>query len=144
MSLLEKLLDRCFRSMEIRNGCESADPKGPVYLKRWYLKDYSDGVTKPAVLLHKFLSSDPDDALHDHPWGFTSIILTTGYVEETERGMHFIPPLSIITRDANHRHRVHILKTTWTLVITGPKEKSWSFFVKGVQIPWRDYLAAKC
>lgn len=36
------------------------------------------------IYLHKFMRSDEDRALHDHPWSFLSIILRGGYFEISE------------------------------------------------------------
>lgn len=68
-----------------------------VYLRRFSLK------------LHRFLNSDPDPCLHDHPWSFVSIILSGGYYEITEDfEMTWYGPGSILRRPADHKHRVVI------------------------------------
>lgn len=59
-----------------------------------------------SVKLHRFLRSDPDRDLHDHPWNFVSIILWGGYYEETNAGTAWYGPGSILRRKATHRHRV--------------------------------------
>ena len=68
------------------------------YLHRWYLTPWSkydrqnppfwSQVTRrllPNVYLHKFLRSDDDRALHDHPWFNVSFLLQGSYIEETIR-----------------------------------------------------------
>lgn len=143
--MLERILDRLFRKLEVHSGCDNADSSTPLYLKRWFLLDYSETKSRPAILLHKFVRSDPDNALHDHPWEFVSFMLWNGYVEQTEKGFERIKAGRVIHRTAHDKHRVHVDKPAWSLVITGPKEKSWSFFPEtGGKVPWREFLAEKC
>lgn len=58
-----------------------------IYLRRFFIyprdKDFSPNKLKKRWYLHKFYRGDEDPHLHDHPWPFTSLILTRGYFEET-------------------------------------------------------------
>ena len=161
---IERFLDKHFEFIEIRGGCDNMSLTTPVYLKRWFIKkgwgnerwstvvkNKEPGVQRSgnfAILVHKIMRSDEDRELHDHPWSFLSFILRNGYVEETPGGrFKRIWPLQVIRRAANWRHRVIIPngKPAWTLVLTGKKTKSWSFFDQnGRGTPWRDFLKAKC
>jgi len=50
------------------------------YLERYYIF-FKERTWFPFnVFLHKFLKSDPDD-VHDHPWGYFTLILSGGYYE---------------------------------------------------------------
>jgi hypothetical protein len=51
--------------------------RGSPYMERWQFVD------RPSfgARVHHILRSDWDRALHDHPWDFTSVILTGGYYE---------------------------------------------------------------
>ncbi len=49
------------------------------YMLRWYIIPRNKYFN---VYLHKFLRSDDDRALHDHPWANVSIILRGSYYEE--------------------------------------------------------------
>ena len=50
------------------------------YLERYYLF-LKDRKRFPFnVFLHRFLKSDPDH-VHDHPWGYATLILKGGYYE---------------------------------------------------------------
>ena len=52
--------------------------RGPL-LTRYYLLD-----TGPiAIYLHHLRASDEDRALHDHPWSFITVLLSSGYFEWT-------------------------------------------------------------
>lgn len=69
------MLDRLFAGKVIVN-CERQP-----YLHRWYLikREWL------SLFLHKFVRSDEDRALHDHPWGFVVIPIWRGYIEHSDR-----------------------------------------------------------
>lgn len=68
------ILNRLFSHREIVN-CDRN-----IYLHRWYVIR-----TAPlAVFIHKFIRSDEDRALHDHPWNFLVIPIWRGYWEHRE------------------------------------------------------------
>ena len=117
-----------------------------VYLKRWWLVPHN--VLPFNVYLHRFLRSDDDRALHDHPWANISILLSGPYTEVMPRNRKewmlkgnrdvirkrrypFIP----VFRDANWIHRVELdkdkegnEKPLWTLFITGKYRREWGFW----------------
>lgn len=128
--------------------------RGDVYLARWVLwgKRFGPG---GKVFLHKFHRGDQDDALHDHPWPFWSLILWGGYWEETLTGVadpgtgvavrqrRWHEPGSLLRRPAEWLHRVVLPpgRHCWTLVWTGPKERSWGFLCRdGRRVPWRAFV----
>jgi hypothetical protein len=104
-----------------------------------------------AVYLHEFERSDHDRCLHDHPWGFVSIILRGGYWEEMfDNGYSYRTsrrwrrPGSILVRPAKTAHRIEltagaeagILPKPWSLVIVGRKSRAWGFWtIAG----WREW-----
>lgn len=88
-TLCERILNRIFPHKIIQN-CD-----GDPYLLRWYVFK-SDRVS---LFLHKFIRSDEDRALHDHPWSFLVIPIWRGYVEHSDRA----PTLAEIYEDAGHR-----------------------------------------
>jgi len=109
-------------------------PKEDPYLQRWII------LQTPlfSIYVHKLVRSDYDRALHDHPWGFISFILT-GYAEEVcvedQAGLHwdmeFHRTGDILFRKATHRHRVIITDKAvpgWTIVLTGPRSRKWGFW----------------
>mgnify|MGYP003386467566 CR=1 FL=1 len=127
-----------------------------IYLRRYFIKRTG----KFKCFLHFFNRGDDDPDLHDHPWPFTTIPLTGGYLEETffiaraaERkdyennslkkyGMpmvgewstklDYVKPRRLHRRSADHAHRVHLIadKPVWTLVFPGAKERDWGFLPK--------------
>lgn len=124
------------------------DPANP-YLIRRYLIPRNRFLN---VYLHKFLRSDDDRALHDHPWWFVSIILKGGYLEWTPNeqfGIRRAP--SIAFRRAEHTHRVELfsdtkggLKPCWTIIITGKKAREWGFHCpQGFRV-WEHFDRSGC
>lgn len=125
---------------------------GSPYLTRWHLLSYQMGFNRN-VYLHRFHRSD-EDTLHDHPWGFWSLILWGGYFEWTREGYpdgqmvrRWYRPLSFLRRPAVWKHRVEIPERlrgrVWTLVWTGPKERSWGFWCPKGWRPWREHHARR-
>ncbi len=74
-TFMERLLNRLFEKKEIQNCAHD------IYLHRWYIFR-SDGL---AMFIHKFVRSDEDRFLHDHPWNFLVIPLWGGYIEHSDR-----------------------------------------------------------
>lgn len=119
---------------------------GP-YLERYYLGQLF-GIT---FYLHRFVSSDSERHLHNHPWGWGgSLILCGSYIEE--RALDLCPaagPAGCLTErirrswynqvNGNTIHRIHdAAPGTWTLFFHGPRQfvdtpggieqKGWGFF----------------
>jgi hypothetical protein len=146
---LERLADRV-----ARERFDIGRPSAGTYLTRWTLTGSRFHGTGGAVFLHRFHRSDADDALHDHPWPFVSIILFGGYYEHTPDRSGFVSrrwygPGRVLTRPAVYRHRVELPpgRDSWSLVFRGAKQKSWSFFclnavgrLTGRAIPWRSFV----
>jgi hypothetical protein len=103
------------------------------------------------LYLHVYHRPDEDPDPHDHPFGFRTIILLGGYVEavypwrETAQGVrvtgqngHGHGPELFVRKPGHTRlvlagtvHKITSLmgKRTVTLVIRGPKEQDWGFYV---------------
>jgi hypothetical protein len=132
---------------------------GP-YLTRYMLHDGSAGRT----YLHQFHRPDEDREYHDHPWAFTAYVLVGSYTEarlverlelvEGRTAPVLAPNLQVrfagtsYTIGASEWHRIESLcgqSSVWTIVQTGPKEKSWGFFDPntGRKTPWREFLRMK-
>jgi hypothetical protein len=73
--LLVRLLDRIFDKRVIVNCVREA------YLHRWYVIR----TERIGIFVHRFVRSDEDRALHDHPWAFIVIPLWGGYLEYSDR-----------------------------------------------------------
>jgi len=137
-SMLQNLLYRFTN----RLPCRIIDgPDGQPYLERYYLF----GVGGWHCYVHRFVGSDPDRGLHDHPWNRAfSLILSGGY-----RELRFVD--ADMQRQATRRYRAggvnrlrgddfhRVLldsgKQAWTLFCHGPRIKGWGFIIDG------DYVA---
>lgn len=128
-------------SISICEKFEVKNDEGDTYLIRYRL------IKTPwfGIYLHRILRSDDDRDLHDHPFSFLTLILKTGYVEQTPGGKKWKRPGSIIWHRAEDLHRLEIPegKTTWTFFIRGPKRRSWGFATEDGWIDWRVYLDYK-
>jgi len=124
------------------------------YLERYYLflKDRKNFPFN--IFLHHFLKGDPDD-VHDHPWGYFTLILKGGYWEfipqfnsngekTCEIGKWRGPGHFRFCR-ANSFHRIEIDPTIqcWTLFMPGPQKREWGFLVKNKWIHNDEYLASR-
>lgn len=119
------------------------------------------------IYLHKFVKSDYDEALHDHPWWFMSVILKGAYWEhradrresarsrrtagsiairsaktahrvELERDEEWIDPADM--PDADGWYPLHFTeKPVWTLFLTGPKIRDWGFHCPKGWMPWQEF-----
>jgi hypothetical protein len=77
-----------------------SDDIGSPYLERYYLFTYF-GVR---FYLHRFVASDPDRGLHDHPWPWAaSVVLSGYYFEETRKGIRRVRWLNGLVGDSFHR-----------------------------------------
>lgn len=102
------------------------------------------------LYLHRIHSPDVDPDPHDHPWMFASLVLAGGYTESVwdsgnwsswrvhERRRGSLHRMS--TRQAHKITRVD--GQLWTLVLVGPKVRTWGFWAEDGFVPWREYLAA--
>lgn len=112
-----------------------------TYLDRWGIETRIAG-----VYLHHIGAPDPGVDLHDHPWWFCSIILRGGYCEiiGEPRACHIDrrftrwasawPNLrkrdrwSVASVRLDQAHCIVTVRPgTWTLVIRGPRVRTWGF-----------------
>ena len=115
------------------------------YLLRYYIFMKDRDQTFPFnIFIHKFLKSDPDD-LHDHPWGFFTLILWGGYWEYTTDGKFWRPPGYFNMVDSSWTHRVELKKNTpcWTLFIPFQNNRKWGFYKNNEWIESDQYFATR-
>lgn len=114
------------------------------YLLRWWIIPRNPIFN---IYLHRFLRSDDDRALHDHPWLNLSIILEGAYTEETisAGGVHRRQIRSagqFKIRRAKFAHRVELHDgPCWTLFITGPRLRNWGFHCPSGWRPWQVFTS---
>lgn len=115
---------------------ELLDASGGVYMRRYYMRKSRRGDLR----YHEILKSDTDRDLHDHPWDFTSEILSGSYEEATPSGNRVYAEGDTICREAASPHRLTIIDgPVWTRVATGPYVKTWGFYTPDGWVDWRQY-----
>lgn len=136
------------------------------YMLRWWVIPRNPFLN---IYLHKFLRSDDDRALHDHPWASMSFLLTGSYLEEVpadpvkwvENGdrrtvKHLRKRWRPYFRGCEAIHRVELIpvggwnavppypqppvKPVWTIFVTGPWRRSWGFWCPYGWRSWREFL----
>lgn len=117
VSLVMRVLDRVFEKKVIVN-CDK-DP----YLHRWYVLR----TQRVGLFVHKFVRSDEDRALHDHPWSFIVIPLWGGYIEHSDRkfNLELVSDCEYLPDDFLHcpvgtpyTERIEIKRRIWPLIST--------------------------
>jgi hypothetical protein len=105
------------------------------------------------AFLHEIKGSD-ERTFHDHPWAYTTVILTGGYWEHTPvfdwkgeivgEERKWYGPGSVLRREPNHYHFLEMGDngSTWTLFMRGKRVQEWGFlpFGGGEKIHWEEYL----
>lgn len=116
------------------------------------------------LFLHRLGCPDPGEDLHDHPWWFASLVLRGGYTETVAdtRSAPFFARMAVEMPTCKrgeerswragtiHRirltecHRITALRRepTWTLILTGPRARSWGFYPPEGFVDFRKYERA--
>jgi hypothetical protein len=134
VTLIERLLYRLTAHLP----CRFIDGElGEPYLERYYLF----GAFGWHAYLHRFVDSDPDRGLHDHPWNRAlSLVLTGGYDEQRPAGAGLAHPavrtvrpwrLNFLRGDDFHRVVLRGGEPAWTFFLHGPRVKGWGFMQQG-------------
>ncbi len=143
MSLIDYLLHRITDHLP----CRIIDgERGEPYLERYYLFGLDRiGLAGWHAYLHRFVDSDPDRGLHDHPWGrAVSLVLSGGYDEirfadagasdkRLPTATRHIRPgrLNRLRGEDYHRIVLRDGRPAWTLFMHGPRVKGWGFLSNG-------------
>lgn len=116
---------------------------GQPYLERWII--WLGWIT---LRFHRFVRSDDDRALHDHPFWFVTfpfgdyreIYWDFDAHEERER---IVKAWRFHFRPAKHRHIVKLLTSpSWTFVVSSNKINDWGFWPSpDTFVPWREWDA---
>lgn len=85
-----------------------------------------------SIRVHHWLASDDPRAKHDHPWWFATFVFKGGYTDASPDGDDHLRAPAVRFRRATHRHTVFPDPGgAWTLMITGPKVRTWGFWTNG-------------
>ena len=133
-----KVIDDLLYRISARLPCRFIDgEQGEPYLERYYLF----GAFGWHAYLHRFVDSDPDQRLHDHPWNrAVSLVITGGYNEQRPTGadaeaisIRNIRPFRLNFLRGEDFHRVVLQegRPAWTLFLRGPRVKGWGFVQGG-------------
>jgi len=124
-----------------RLPCDSlSGPDGAEYMRRYYTSGHPKS---RSARFHQIISSDPGRVMHDHPWDFTSRLLSGTYIEHTPQGTRTWTAPCVITRRAEMPHRLELPDgEVWTYVVLGRPRRRWGFWTAGGWVHWRDYPGA--
>jgi hypothetical protein len=128
MSLLNSLLFKLSGYLKIKMI------KGELnqpYLERYMLFRWGKN-GEHTLFLHRFLDSDSDQGVHDHPWNSLSFILSSGYNEE--RMIEKNGKKQLIVRDVKPFTFNRILKTDFHRIILKEKSPAWTLFYHGPRV----------
>lgn len=115
-------------------------PDDDHQLQRWFVVPRNPFNN---VYLHRFLRSDDDRALHDHPWRNRSWVIDGEYLEHLQDGSVVVRREGdVVDREAIEAHRVELIpgKPAVTLFFTGPIIRSWGFYCPKGWVPWREFV----
>lgn len=127
----------------IGKPCRVIESGGKPYLIRVFLEHRYSGRSAQTTYLHRFVSSDAERWLHDHPFDARSEVLCGGYAEEKLTTLSHKGPMTEtlwrvpgeefwISSGTFHRI-VSVEPDTWTLFRHGPHlAKGWGF------LEWED------
>lgn len=150
-------------------------PHDDYYLLRWYvvrkgrrwarlsvrerdaLLDERDSESGGGVnvYIHRFLRSDDDRALHDHPWPWATLLLDGQYLEHLPaspdepagptRVEHRQPGDLVCRLNAERPHRIELIdgQPATTLFITGRRRREWGFWCGHGWRHWRMFTDPK-
>ena len=128
------MVSRLLHRLTARLPCRFIDGEdGEPYLERYYLF----GAFGWHLYLHRFVASDPDRGLHDHPWHrAVGLVLSGGYEEirladpvTGTTAVRWLRPgrLNLLKGDDFHRVILSNRRPAWTLFLHGPRVKGWGF-----------------
>jgi len=121
------MIRRILMSISGRLPCKIIKDGDQPYLERYYLCTLFD----VRFYLHRFVASDPDRGVHDHPWRWAfSIILAGWYLEESRYFASTRPVrwFNFLTGESFHRVLLPYGTQVWTLFAhKAGRAKKWGF-----------------
>lgn len=79
------------------------------------------------IALHKWVGSDDNRHLHDHPSNFITIVLKGKYIDMPSGELMKFGKIRL--RKAEHQHYVQLVDECWTLLFWFPKRRNWGYWV---------------
>jgi hypothetical protein len=138
--MIELLQQTLKQITELREPDYRVGKEGDPYLLRWFM--IKGEHAQPRMYIHKFLKSDWDQALHDHPAASVSLLFEGEYLEHTPDGIKHWKAPAIIFRDANTPHRIELIdnKPAYTLFTFSENTREWGFHCKRGWVHWKDFV----
>lgn len=104
------------------------------------------------IYIHRFMRSDDDRALHDHPWAWRTILLDGEYIEHVPRDPSYPAGTTVAhyrragdisaRRRGTQPHRIELISgPVLTLFMTGGKSREWGFWCDKGWRHWRQFTA---
>lgn len=109
--------------------------QGEPYLERYYLGSLFGW----RAYIHRFVDSDPDRGLHDHPWRLSVSLILVGWYAELRSNVlrkRRAGQINIIRGTDFHRVILPEGQDAWTLFVHGKRTKGWGFSRAGVYTPF--------
>ena len=118
--------------------CRVIEANGKPYLERYYLCT----LFGKRIFIHRFMSSDPDRGLHDHPWHWALSLILAGQYNELYLHSENLDDKQFIAMrtkkagefnkiEGGKFHRVMLdeeyMGKTWTMFMHGPRDREWGF-----------------
>jgi hypothetical protein len=122
---------------EIIDACNPSI--GPLMVRYFLLRSRWLG-----LYIHHFRRSDNDRHFHDHPWGFLTFLLSSGYFEHTPAGVFWRRRFSVLYRPAEWLHWVEVPRPVWTLVVRLPRRRVWGFITPAGWVDHKTYGSEWC
>lgn len=115
------------------------DSGGAEYMRRFYVQRGSG----PNARFHQIVASDPQRVFHDHPWDYTTVLLSGSYLEHTPDGDVLYTAPCTIVRKAESLHRLELPDgPVWTWFVTGRWKRRWGFMTEHGWVHYADYTDA--
>jgi len=124
------------------------NPDDP-YMLRWWVIPRNKWF---CIYLHKFLKSDDDRALHDHPWWNISLIIKGRDIENMpvnatdprgDKKAVLRKAWRPIFRRAEASHQIELIPgdpPVWTIFIRGREVREWGFWCPQGWRFWKDFV----
>lgn len=141
MNLFNALIRKLFLVKEI------ISKKGEVHFRRYRLWE----TPWSSLYIHQILKSDEDLDKHDHPWDFSSFILSGSYSEFYNIAPDFKTVYfktyeqgDVVEHEAEDAHKITLnTPEVWTLVCTSGRERLWGYQTPNGWIDFKTYRTLK-
>jgi len=132
------MIDRFIRRVTARPPDRVIGGHDDPYMLRWYILPRNRLFN---VYLHRFLRSDDDRAMHDHPFYNTSVLLRGSYMEHTTNGSFERSVCDVVFRRGVTLHRIELHKgPAWSLFVTSFRYREWGFACQKGWRHWKQFV----